>query len=322
MNTPGAFDSFYLGNKKARIVGISIHDDCPIINTPLRMLPGIFSGLDVKILSIFRKNQILIPSGKVELYPGDDIYICIRNKDILRALRVFGIKSQENRKLIIVGAGNIGLNILKILEKDYPDINCKIIDNDLERTKGISSLISKQTTILYGDAIDANLLKEAGASTAEVIITVTNDDEVNIFSSLLAKDLGCKRTMAIVNNNNYRNLSKKLDLDVLINPGNITTSAILQYVRRGKVKEIHDFGNDRGEIMEIEILPTTKFADKKISDLDMPEGVVIGGIVRGDEVIFPDENTTIFVKDKLIIFSEPSSIKEIEKYSEVNIEFF
>ncbi len=322
LNTPGAFDSFYLGNKKARIIGLSINDDCPIINTPLRMLPGIFSGLDVKILSIFRKNQIIIPSGKVELYPGDDIYICIRNEDILRALRVFGIKSQENRKLIVVGAGNIGMNILKILEKDYPDINCKIIDNNLERTKAISALLSKQTTILYGDAIDSNLLKEANASSAEVIITVTNDDEVNIFSSLLAKDLGCKRSMAIVNNNNYRNLSKKLDLDVLINPGNITTSAILQYVRRGKVKEIHDFGNDRGEIMEIEILPTTKFADKKISDLDMPEGVVIGGIVRGNEVIFPDENTTIFVKDKLIIFSEPSSIKEIEKYSEVNIEFF
>ena len=128
--------------------------------------------------------------------------------------------------------------------------------------------------------------------------------------------------MAIVNNSNYRNLSKKLDLDVLINPGNITTSAILQYVRRGKVKEIHDFGNDRGEIMEIEILPTTKFADNKIADLDIPDGVVIGSIVREKKVIFPDENTTIFVKDKLIIFSKPSSIKEIEKYSEVNIEFF
>ena len=128
--------------------------------------------------------------------------------------------------------------------------------------------------------------------------------------------------MAIVNNFNYRNLSKKLDLDVLINPGNITTSAILQYVRRGKVKEVHDFGNDRGEIMEIEILPTTKFADKKIQDLDMPEGVIIGGIVRNEKLIFPDESTTIFVKDKLIIFSDPSSIKEIEKYSEVNIEFF
>ena len=322
LNTPGAFDSFYLGNKKARIIGISINDDCPVINTPLRMLPGIFSGLEVKILSIFRKKEIIIPSGKVELYPGDDIYICIRNDDILRALRVFGIKPQENRKLIVVGAGNIGLNILKLIEKDYPDINCKIIDNNLERTKDISSQLSKQTTILYGDAIDSNLLKEAGASDAEVIITVTDDDEVNIFSSLLAKDLGCKRTMAIVNNINYRSLSKKLDLDVLINPGNITTSAILQYVRRGKVKEIHDFGNDRGEIMEIEILPTTKFADKKISDLDIPEGVVIGSIVRDDKVLFPDENTTIFVKDKLIIFSEPASIKEIEKYSEVNIEFF
>ena len=322
LNTPGAFDSFYLGNKTARIIGISINETCPVINTPLRMFPGIFSGLEVNILSIFRKNEIIIPSGKVELYPGDDIYLCIRNEDILRALRVFGIKAHENRKLIVVGAGNIGLNILKILEKDYPDINCKIIDNNLERTKNISSQLSKQNTILCGDAIDANLLKEAGAASAEAIITVTDDDEVNIFSSLLAKDLGCKRTMAIVNNINYRNLSKKLDLDVLINPGNITTSAILQYVRRGKVKEIHDFGNDRGEIMEIEILPTTKFADKKILDLDMPEGVVIGGIVRDNKLIFPDEGTTIFVKDKLIIFSEPSSIKEIEKYSEVNIEFF
>ena len=114
-------------------------------------------------------------------------------------------------------------------------------------------------------------MRDAGASDSEVIITVTDDDEVNIFAALLANALGCKRPMAIVNNTNYRNLSKKLDLDVLIHPGNITTSAILQYVRRGKVKEVHDFGNDRGEIMEIEILPTTKFADKQIIDLDMPD---------------------------------------------------
>ena len=101
---------------------------------------------------------------------------------------------------------------------------------------------------------------------------MTDDDEVNIFASILAKDLGCKRSIAIVGNQNYRNLNKKLNLDVMINPGNITTSAILQYVRRGKVKEIHDFGDDRGEIMEIEILPTTKFADQKISELPIPEG--------------------------------------------------
>ena len=170
--------------------------------------------------------------------------------------------------------------------------------------------------------MDVDLLKEAGAMSAEAIIAVTNDDEVNIFSSILAKDIGCDRSIAIVNNNNYRNITKKLNLDVLISPGNITTSAILQYVRRGKVKEIHDFGNDRGEIMEIEILPTTKFSDKKISDLVLPKGVVIGGIVRNKKLIFPNDDTTILVKDKIIIFSEPSSIKEIEKYSEVNIEFF
>jgi trk system potassium uptake protein TrkA len=322
LNTPGAFDSFYLGDKVARVIGISVDSSCPIINTPLRMLTGIFSGLDVKILSIFRNNELITPSGKMEIYPGDDIYICIRNNDLLRALRVFGIKFQENRKIIILGAGKIGLNIIKILEKDYPDISCKIIDNDINITKKIANNLSSQNTILCGDALDINLLKEAGADEAEVIISVTDDDEVNIFASILAKDLGCKRSIAIVGNQNYRNLNKKLNLDVMINPGNITTSAILQYVRRGKVKEIHDFGDDRGEIMEIEILPTTKFADQKISELPIPEGVVLGGIVRDNKLIFPDENTTIFVKDKLILFSDPTSIKEIEKFSEVNIEFF
>ena len=322
LNTPGAFDSFYLGDKVARIIGMSIEESCPIVNTPLRMLPGIFSGLEVKILSIFRDNEIIIPTGKVEIYPGDDIYICIKNKDLLRALRVFGIKSQENRKVVIVGAGNVGFNVIKIIEKDYPEISCKIIDNNLEKTKLVSSKLSNQNTILYGDALDTGILKEAGVSGAEAIISVTDDDETNIFSSLLAKDLGCKRSMAIVSNENYRRLSKKLTLDVLINPGNITTSAILQYVRRGKVKEVHDFGNDRGEIMEIEILPTTKFSDKKISDLTMPKGVVIGGVVRDNKLILTDENTILQVKDKLIIFSIPSSIKDIEKYSEVNIEFF
>ena len=322
LDTPGAFDSFYLGNKVARVVGISIDEKCPIINTPLRMLPGIFSGLEVKILSIYRNNEIIIPSGQVEIYPGDDIYICIRNDDLLRALRVFGIKPQENRKLIIVGAGNIGLNLIKILENNYPDIFCKIIDNNTERAKEISSSLPQQITILCGDALDIELLKEAGAMNAEAVISVTDDDEVNIFSSLLAKELGCQRSIVTVNNQNYQNLKKKLNLDVLISPGNITTSAILQYVRRGKVMEIHDFGNDRGEIMEIEILPTTKFSDKKINELTLPDGIVIGGIVRKDKLIFPDEDTVILVHDKIIVFSDPSSIKDIEKYSEVNIEFF
>ncbi len=322
LNTPGAFDSFYLGEKLARVIGISVDESCPIINTPLRMLPGIFSGLDVKILSIFRDNELITPSGKMEIYPGDDIYICIRNVDLLRALRVFGIKFQENRKIIILGAGNIGLNIIKILERDYPDISCKIIDSNINITKKIANHLSSQNTILCGDALDIDLLKEAGADEAEAIISVTDDDEVNIFASILAKDMGCKRSIAIVGNQNYRNLNKKLNLDVTINPGNITTSAILQYVRRGKVTEVHDFGDDRGEIMEIEILPTTKFADQKISELTIPDGVIIGGIVRDKKLIFPDENSTILVKDKLILFSDPKSIKEIEKFSEVNIEFF
>ncbi|MBH43564.1 MAG: Trk system potassium transporter TrkA [Rickettsiales bacterium] len=322
LNTPGAFDSMLLGDKLLRIIGLSISADCPVINTPLRMFPGIFSGLEIKILVIFRNNEIVIPSGKVEIYPNDEIYFAVRDLDLGRALRVFGIKSQETRKVVIVGAGNIGLNLIKIIEKNFPDIICKVIESNLKRSEEIVNTLSEQNIILNGNALDLEILEESGVGSSEAIIAVTDDDEVNVFSTLLAKELGCPRSMAIVNNSTYRQLSKKLNLDIMISPKTITTSAILQYVRRGKIKEIHDFGDNRGEIIEFEILQTSKFVDKKISELELPKAVVIGAIVRNKKIIFPDDLSTIQINDKIILYTDANSIKEVEKLSEVKIEFF
>ena len=138
----------------------------------------------------------------------------------------------------------------------------------------------------------------------------------------MAKELGCLRSFAILNNSIYRQLARKLDLDVMISPKNNTISAILRHVRKGKVREIHDFGDKRGEIMEIEILPTSKFADKKIIELNLSEGIIIGAILREKDVYFADDEFTLQINDKLILFSDSQSIKEVEKFSEVNIEFF
>ena len=322
LNTPGAFDSILLGDKLLRIIGLSINADCPVINTPLRMFPGIFSGLEIKILVIFRNNEIVIPSGQEEVYPNDEIYFAVRDSDLGRALRVFGIKSQETRKVVIVGAGNIGLNLIKIIEKNFPDVICKVIESNLKRSEEIVNLLSEQNIILNGNALDLEILEESGVGSSEAIIAVTDDDEVNVFSTLLAKELGCPRSMAIVNNSTYRQLSKKLNLDIMISPKTITTSAILQYVRRGKIREIHDFGDNRGEIIEFEILQTSKFADKKISELELPKAVIIGAIVREKKIIFPDDLTTIQINDKIILYTDANSIKEVEKLSEVKIEFF
>ena len=322
LNTPGAFDSILLGDKLLRIIGLSINADCPVINTPLRMFPGIFSGLEIKILVIFRNNEIVIPSGQEEIYPNDEIYFAVRDSDLGRALRVFGIKSQETRKVVIVGAGNIGLNLIKIIEKNFPDVICKVIESNLKRSEEIVNLLSEQNIILNGNALDLEILEESGVGSSEAIIAVTDDDEVNVFSTLLAKELGCPRSMAIVNNSTYRQLSKKLNLDIMISPKTITTSAILQYVRRGKIREIHDFGDNRGEIIEFEILQTSKFVDKKISELELPKAVIIGAIVREKKIIFPDDLTTIQINDKIILYTDSNSIKEVEKLSEVKIEFF
>ena len=322
LSTPGAFDSFLLGNKSVRVIGLTVNSDCPVINTPLRMFPGIFSGLEIKLLVIYRNNETLIPSGKEEIYPGDEIYFLVRNSELFRALRVFGLKNQETRKLVVIGAGNIGLNFIKLIERDYPDVICKVVENNLKRSEEIVNQLSDQNTILNGSALDIDLLEEAGVSSSEAVIAVTDDDEVNVFSTLLSKELGCKRSMAIVNNSIYRQLSKKLNLDVMISPKTITTSAILRHVRKGKVREIHDFGDNRGEIMEIEILPTSKFVDKKIVELELSDGVIIGAIIREEEIIFPDFQTILHINDKIILYTLPDSIKEVEKLSEVNIEFF
>ena len=322
LNTPGTFDSFILGNNLVKVIGINISHDCPVINTPLRMFPGIFSGLEIKLLVIYRENKVVIPTGNEEIYPNDEIYFLARKNELNRALRVFGIKNQETRKLVIVGAGSIGVNLIKLIEKDFPDVVCKVIEKNIKRSEEIINKISDQIIMLNGNALDKQILIEAGVEGAEAIISVTDDDEVNIFSALLAKELGCLRSMAILNNSNYRQLSKKLDLDVMISPKTTTTSAILRHVRKGKVSEIHDFGDERGEIMEIEILPTSKFADKKISELDLSKGIMLGAIIRGERVIFPDDELTLLINDKIILYSDSNSIKEVEKFSEVNIEFF
>ena len=322
LNTPGAFDSFIFANSLVRVIGININKDCPVINTPLRMFPGIFSGLEIKILVIYRENEIITPTGKVEIYPNDQIYFLVRNTELNRALRVFGVKNQENRRLVIIGAGNIGLYLIKNIEKEFPDVVCKVIENNIKRSEEIVSNLSDQITILNGNALDTEILSEAGVSSSEVVISVTDDDEVNIFSTLLSKEMGCKRTIALMNNSNYRKLSQKLDLDIIVSPKTTTISAILQFVRKGKVTEIHDFGDNRGEIMEIEILQTSKFSDKKINELELSKGIIIGAVVRNKEVFFPDDEFILQINDKIILYADSYSIKEVEKFSEVNIEFF
>ena len=186
--------------------------------------------------------------------------------------------------------GTIGTYLLKKIEKVFPDVICKVIESNIKRSEEIVNNLSDQTVILNGNALDKELLLEAGVAGAEAIIAVTDDDEVNIFSTLLAKELGCVRSFAILNNSIYRQLSRKLDLDVMISPKNNTISAILRHVRKGKINEIHDFGDKRGEIMEIEVLATSKFADKKIVELNTSDGIIIGSVLRGKDVFFPDND--------------------------------
>ena len=176
--------------------------------------------------------------------------------------------------------------------------------------------------MLNGDALDPELLHEANVSITEALIAVTNDDETNILASLLAKRHGCQRALTLINNMDYASLITTLGVDAVVSPRAITVSTILQHVRRGRIRAVHALREGFGEIMEAELLATSSLVGKSIRDADLPEGVLFGAIVRGDEVVIPRSGTSLRAGDRVGMCVATEAVKEVERLFAVRLEYF
>ena len=176
--------------------------------------------------------------------------------------------------------------------------------------------------VINGDVLDMEILEEASADNTETFVAVTNDDEVNIIGSLLAKRAGVKRTIALVNKHSYVQLINQLGIDAVVNPRMITVSSILQHVRRGRIRGIYSVREDFGEIIEAEALETSSLVGKSIRDADLPNGVKIGAIIRADKVTAPKGDTVIEKNDTIVLFATYDVVKEVEKLFAVRSDFF
>ena len=197
----------------------------------------------------------------------------------------------------------------------------KIIEADRGRAVSIADSLSR-TVVLNGSSLDQNILVEADIQNADLMVALTNDDQVNILSSVMAKRLGCKANLALINNPSYQSFTKTLGIDAHINPRAVTISKILQHVRRGRIRAVYSVQKGAAEVIEAEALDTSPLVGKPLRNLDLPDGVRIGAIYRDKQVLRPDGSVKIKAKDRVVMFSAVESVRHVEQMFRVSLEFF
>jgi trk system potassium uptake protein TrkA len=321
LQLPGAFDVQPLADGKVSLIGLHCSEDTPVINTPLRQLTALFPDLHIVVIGISRDGKGFVPTPDDDMRAGDDVYLVADTGHLGRTMAAFGHEEKEARRVIIIGGGNIGLNLARAVEKNHPQVNLKVIEVDKRRAEVVAQVLQR-TVVIHGDALDTEILEEANAATAETVIAVSNDDEVNILTSLLAKRYGCRRAVTLINKTSYGPLISNLGIDTVVSPRAITVSKILQHVRRGRIRSVHSLSEDFGEVIEAEALETSSLVGVPIKDARLPEGVIVGAIVRGNEVIIPRGDTVTRANDLVVIFARSEAVKKVEKLFAVKLEFF
>jgi trk system potassium uptake protein TrkA len=321
LEIPGAFDAIPLSDGLITLIGVRCGPDCPVINTPLRHLTALFPELHISVVGILRNDRKIVPTPDDQMLPGDEVYFVAETKHLARALAAFGHEERAARRLVIVGGGNIGLFLAQAIEEGHRGVEVKLIEIDRKRAALVSQMLPK-TVVIHGDALDVEILAEANVKATETIIAVSNDDEVNILASLLAKRFGCERSVTLINKTTYAPLISTLGIDAVVSPRAITVSTILQHVRRGRVRSVHSLSDGFGEIIEAEALETSTLVGPPLREAKLPDGVLVGALVRDGEVVIPRGDTVVRPNDRVVIFAASDAVKKVEKMFSVRLEFF
>jgi trk system potassium uptake protein len=321
LEVPGALDVIPFARDRVRLVAVRCTSACPILNTPLRQLTFLFPDLHVVCVGISRGDRFFVPTGDDEILEDDEVHFVAETSHIPRALPIFGHEEGLSERIIIAGGGNIGLFLTNELEARLPQVSIKLIEAQEARAHHIADKL-KRAVVLLGDARERDILEEANIRAAEAIVTVTNDDEVNIMAALLAKRLGCQRAFALVNHKAYAPLLHGIGIDVAINPRETTVSSVLQHVRRGRIKSVHSICDGEAEVYEAEALETSPLVGVPLREVRLPGGMLVGAVVRDDEVIMPRGSTVIRTGDRVVLVARAAMVKRVEKLFAVRLDYF
>jgi len=321
LETPGAFETVMFGDRRAVLLGIAAGTECPVIDTPLTQLAELFPDLNAAIVAIVRNGALIVAHSTDQVLVGDDVYVIADAAQIGRVLQIFGHEETQARRIIIAGGGNIGYFIARQIEERDPNMRIKVIENSRQRAVEIAEKLDR-AVVLHGSALSEDLLREAEAGASDTLIAVTNDDQTNLLTAALAKQLGCKSSLCLLNSANYAPMIRSLGIDAQLNPKAVTVSRILQHVRRGRIRAVHTIHNGTGEILEAEVLETSGLVGKAIKELALGDGVRFGVILRKGKLIKPEGATEFEVNDRAVLFARADHVRQIEQLFRVSPDYF
>lgn len=309
---PGAEQIEEFASGKIKLVSVKAKKKGKLVGRELKGIRDDMPDIDSFIPSIYRKNKPFIPNGNTVIKENDEVYFISSSENINKIVDEFRHHEDAHSRIMIIGGGKIGSSLADQLEENY---KVKLIESDIEICKKLSKKLNK-TIILNGSATDEDLLKSENISNIDVFCALTNDDETNLMSSLLAKKMGAKKTMIILNNPSYLGLVPGF-IDIYVAPYRLTVSSVLQDLRESDVTQDVMLKIDTGaEALEGIVHANTLTSDlfgKSIENIPLPEGASIGALLRHGEVIMPSSNVDLALNDHLIIFlSDKTKLKEVE----------
>jgi trk system potassium uptake protein TrkA len=251
---------------------------------------------------------------------GDQVYVFTATEDLPRIMEVFGKTHVRVQRTLIVGAGNIGLQVAQKLEAGGK-ARVKLIERNRARAEVAADAL-KRTVVLNGDGLDLDLLEEANVASMDAVMALTDDDKTNILACVRAKTEGAKLVVALVNDPSLIGLTGPMGIDAYVNPRSTTVSSILRYVRHGRIRAVYSIGDGEAEVIEAQVLGTSAIAGRAIRETDLPEASLIGLIRKGDKVVVPKGDTRLAEGDVLTIFAMRDQVAKVERLFQVGLDFF
>ena len=322
LSVPGTTSDIPMGDGGVYLIGVVCRHDCPVLDTPIRQFDQLFPDFDFRTLLIVRGNTAIMADPDQQFLSGDEVYFLVRQDQVHDVVEtMFGLDQQQAQNLVIFGGGNIGLRVTEILNKTSRGLNIKLIERDSARAILVNDLLPREL-VICGDGLETEILEEAGVASAETFIAVTNNDEANVLGSLLARQLGAKRVITLVNNAAYNTLMGPLGIDAIVNPKQITVSSILQYIRRGRIRAIHSLRDGAAEVIEAEVSPTCTIANTTVGELTLPDGVLLAAIVKKTGVKMASPDVNIDPGDRVILLARQGCIEKAESLFSFRIDLF
>lgn len=318
---PGAIDVVRFAQNNVAMLAIECNEDCPVIDIPLDQLSKKFPDLNAVVVGILHQGKLIVPHSDTQMKAGDLVYVVVKDENVKLTLKIFGHTEQEATRIVLIGGGNIGTYVASNIHKRQENVKMTILEASQERAEKISDKLG-ETIVLHGNALDQDLLNEAGIDNADLAVALTNDDQVNILASVMAKRLGCKANLTLLNNTAYYEFTKTLGIDAHLNPRAVTISKILQHVRRGRIIQVHSIQNGIAEVLEAEALETSTLVGTPLREIDFPDGTRIGAIYREGNVIIPDGQLVIKANDRIVIFAARECVKQVEQMFRVSLDYF